>query len=70
VSRLLGVSKATVYKLCVSGALHHVRVSNAIRVPAASLVAFFAGGRKQVVPVSDPSARTGTNSDPRTGDTR
>ncbi|MFZ4580586.1 MAG: helix-turn-helix domain-containing protein, partial [Myxococcota bacterium] len=40
----LGVTKATVYKLCDTGALAHVRVANAIRVRAAVLLAFVAGG--------------------------
>ena len=36
----LGVSTATVYALCKRGALRHVRVANAIRVPEAALAAF------------------------------
>jgi len=36
----LRVCTATVYKLCVSGALQHVRVLNSIRVPEAALDAF------------------------------
>jgi excisionase family DNA binding protein len=32
VASRLGVSTATVYKLCASGELAHVRVSNAIRI--------------------------------------
>jgi excisionase family DNA binding protein len=33
----LGVSTATVYALCKRGALQHVRVANAIRVPEPAL---------------------------------
>ena len=36
----LRVCTATVYKLCASGALEHVRVLNAIRVPEEALRAF------------------------------
>ncbi len=38
----LGVSKATVYKLCEEGRIPHFRVSNAIRVDAAALEAYLA----------------------------
>ncbi len=41
----LGVSTATVYKLCERGELTHVRVSNAIRLAPADLVDFIARGR-------------------------
>jgi excisionase family DNA binding protein len=37
VAGLLQVSTATVYKLCTSGRLSHVRVLNVIRVPAGAL---------------------------------
>jgi excisionase family DNA binding protein len=40
VAARLGVSTATVYKLCVRGDLAHVRVSNAIRIEPAELEAF------------------------------
>ena len=40
VAERLGVSTATVYALCKRGALQHVRVANAIRVPEAALRAF------------------------------
>jgi excisionase family DNA binding protein len=40
VAERLGVSTATVYALCKRGALRHVRVANAIRVPEAALLAF------------------------------
>jgi excisionase family DNA binding protein len=40
VAKQLGVCAATVYKLCASGALAHVRVMNAIRVSIESLQAF------------------------------
>ena len=36
----LRVSTATVYRLCDRGELAHARVSNAIRVSAASLAAY------------------------------
>jgi excisionase family DNA binding protein len=39
VAERLGVSTATVYALCKRGALQHVRVGNAIRVPEAALAA-------------------------------
>jgi excisionase family DNA binding protein len=35
VAERLGVSAATVYKLCKSGKLRHVRILNVIRVPPA-----------------------------------
>lgn len=40
VAERLSVSTATVYALCRRGALQHVRVANAIRVPEAALAAF------------------------------
>jgi excisionase family DNA binding protein len=40
VARRLGVSTATVYKVCAAGRLGHVRVSNAIRVPETALAAY------------------------------
>jgi excisionase family DNA binding protein len=40
VAARLGVSKATVYKLCEKGTLTYIRVSNAIRVEPASLEAY------------------------------
>lgn len=46
VAARLGVSRATVYKLCDSGALPHVRVSNAIRVAPDVLQAFIAENAK------------------------
>jgi excisionase family DNA binding protein len=42
-ARRLGVSTATVYKLCARGELAHVRVLNALRIPPAALAAFMAG---------------------------
>ena len=36
----LRVCTATVYKLCASGALEHVRIVNSIRVTEAALLAF------------------------------
>ncbi len=38
----LRVSMATVYKLCASGALPHLRVSNAIRLAPDDLAAYVA----------------------------
>jgi excisionase family DNA binding protein len=40
---LLGVSTATVYKLCARGELAHVRVLNAVRIPPDALEAVMAG---------------------------
>jgi excisionase family DNA binding protein len=40
VAEALGVSTPLVYRLCASGALAHVRVSNAIRVSRADLTEF------------------------------
>jgi excisionase family DNA binding protein len=36
----LGVSTATVYKLCSTGRLDHVRVLNAVRIPSGALDTF------------------------------
>jgi excisionase family DNA binding protein len=43
VAARLRVSTATVYKLCASGQLKHVRVLNALRIAAGDLAAFSAG---------------------------
>jgi excisionase family DNA binding protein len=43
-ARQLGVSTATVYKLCARGDLAHVRVLNALRIPPAALAAFLSAG--------------------------
>jgi excisionase family DNA binding protein len=40
VAARLGISKATVYKLCEDGTLPYIRVSNAIRVEPAALEAY------------------------------
>ncbi len=45
VAQLLGVSTATVYRLCTSGDLQHFRISNAIRVSADDLAAFLEAQR-------------------------
>jgi excisionase family DNA binding protein len=45
VARRLGVSAATVYKLCARDELVHVRVLNAIRVAPASLERITAAAR-------------------------
>jgi excisionase family DNA binding protein len=42
VAERLGVCAATVYKMCATGALHHVRVLNSIRIAHASLEEFLA----------------------------
>jgi excisionase family DNA binding protein len=39
VAKQVGVSRSTVYQLCERGDLQHVRVSNAIRVPRAAVIA-------------------------------
>ncbi|MBI1946385.1 MAG: helix-turn-helix domain-containing protein [Deltaproteobacteria bacterium] len=41
-AELLGVSRATVYKIVERGGLGHVRVSNAIRVGLGAICAFLA----------------------------
>jgi excisionase family DNA binding protein len=45
VAAALGVTPATIYKLCKQGKLLHARVSNAIRVPEAALAKYLAAGR-------------------------
>jgi excisionase family DNA binding protein len=45
VAGLLGVSTATVYRLCEEARLRHVRVGNAIRVRPADLETFVGSGR-------------------------
>ena len=47
VARQLGLSTATVYKLCERGELAHARVSNAVRVAPGDLEAFIAARRKR-----------------------
>ena len=44
-ARLLHVSTATVYKLCATGALPHVRVLNAVRIAPTDVEAFIAAQR-------------------------
>jgi excisionase family DNA binding protein len=44
---LLGCSTATVYKLCVSGALRSFRVLNAVRIQPADLEAFIEGSLRR-----------------------
>jgi excisionase family DNA binding protein len=46
VAAKLGVSTATVYKLCERSELPHFRVSNAIRIASADLVDFIARGQR------------------------
>jgi excisionase family DNA binding protein len=43
VAERLRVCTATVYRLCESGRLWHLRVSNAVRVPEMALQAFMEG---------------------------
>jgi integrase len=47
----LGASKWTVYKLCATGALPHVRVLGAIRVKPSDLAAFIASRRVEQFPL-------------------
>ena len=47
VATRLRLSTATIYRLCESGRLDHVRVSNAIRVAEADLRAFLHGVRSR-----------------------
>jgi excisionase family DNA binding protein len=47
VARRLGVSTATVYRLCEHGELAHVRVSHAIRIFSRDLHAYIAEIRKR-----------------------
>jgi excisionase family DNA binding protein len=46
VAERLRVCTATVYKLCATGALEHVRVVNSIRVTEAALHAFVAASER------------------------
>ena len=46
VAERLRVCTATVYKLCASGALEHVRVVNSIRVGEDALAAFMAASAR------------------------
>ena len=48
VAARLHVSTSTVYDLCNSGQLAHVRVNNAIRVGESDLRAFLRNSRKEV----------------------
>jgi excisionase family DNA binding protein len=47
VAERLGVSPATVYKLCDRGELVHVRVSNAIRIAPGDLAGFIDQKRRR-----------------------
>jgi len=40
---VLGLSRASIYKLCASGKLAHVRILNAIRIPSLKLAGFLSG---------------------------
>jgi excisionase family DNA binding protein len=45
VARMLGLSRATVYKLVERGELGHHRISNAVRIPRGGLEGFIARSR-------------------------
>ena len=45
VAQLVGVSTATIYRLCTRGDVQHFRISNAIRVCADDLAAFLKARR-------------------------
>jgi excisionase family DNA binding protein len=47
VSQRLGVSTATVYKLCNEGRLAHVRVLNAVRIARSALAALVSQARRR-----------------------
>jgi excisionase family DNA binding protein len=47
VAENFGVCNATVYRLCESGALAHVRVINSIRVRPSDLAKYVAGARER-----------------------
>jgi excisionase family DNA binding protein len=49
VAKKLGVCNATVYRLCESGALPHLRVVNSIRVRPSDLAKHVAGARERGV---------------------
>ncbi len=53
VAKRLLVCTATVYRLCASGKLWHIRVSNAVRVPEVALKAFLETepGRGELRPI-------------------
>src|SRR5262249_19635788 len=55
VAKHLGVSRSTVYQLCERGALQHVRVSNAIRVPVWAIAAYVRYQRRRP---SEPGRRS------------
>ena len=46
IAKKLGVCNATVYRLCESGALPHVRVVNSIRVRPKDLAEYVTGGAR------------------------
>jgi excisionase family DNA binding protein len=46
VARRLGGCRATVYKLAASGALPHVRIGGAVRIPPGDLAALLANRRR------------------------
>jgi excisionase family DNA binding protein len=48
VAEKLRICTATVYRLCESGELGHVRISNAVRVPESALRAFMESSRRVV----------------------
>ncbi|MCM2334545.1 MAG: helix-turn-helix domain-containing protein [Anaeromyxobacteraceae bacterium] len=62
VAQHLGVHPATVYKVCKTGQLRHVRISGAIRVPEEALQAYLAGPlfQPQVGGAGEPTTREPT----------
>jgi excisionase family DNA binding protein len=46
VAERLRICTATVHRLCESGELGHVRISNAVRVPEAALRAFMESSKR------------------------
>jgi excisionase family DNA binding protein len=46
VAERLRICTATVYRLCESGELGHVRISNVVRVPESALRAFMESSRR------------------------
>ena len=60
----LGLCAATVYKLCASGALHHLRVLNSIRVAEEWLQLFV---EKRAADPASPAARPASGPTERRG---
>jgi excisionase family DNA binding protein len=61
VAARLGVSTATVYALCETGQLRHVRILNALRIAESDLVDFVEGNKTRAyVPAKPPAIRPAT----------